>query len=132
MTSSTSAIAKMSKPLINPPRRERVFPHHIPVRRWVTNAVSFVCQAAVPVQSAVVAAIGMERLSDLPDVRTANGCQMVIPPEEKGYLNSPCNKLIAICAARESTACKRIKSRRSNPPLQLTQHELADHVHSGV
>src|SRR5947207_10488217 len=71
----------------------------------------FVCQAAVPVQPAVVAAIGMERLSSLPDVRTANGCQMVIPPEEKGCLNSPCNKLIAICAAREA-----LHANASNPP----------------
>jgi hypothetical protein len=59
----------------------------------------FVCQAAVPVQPAVVDGIGMERLSNPPDVPTENGRQMVIPLEEKGYLNSPCNKLIA--TARE-------------------------------
>jgi hypothetical protein len=59
----------------------------------------FVCQAAVPVQPAVVAAIGMVAFSTAPDVPTENGCQMVIPLEEKGHLNSPCNKLIA--TARE-------------------------------
>jgi hypothetical protein len=59
----------------------------------------FVCQAAVPVQAAVVASIGMVAFSTAPDVPGVKGGQWLIPPWEKGYLNSPCNKLIAI--ARE-------------------------------
>jgi hypothetical protein len=49
----------------------------------------FVCENAVPVQPAFVAAIAMAAHSNLPDVPALVGRQVVNPLGEKGSLNSP-------------------------------------------
>src|SRR6476659_3041008 len=103
MTSRTSAIAKMSKPVINPPRPA-----------WLPARYRLVCKAAAPVQPAVLGlVIGKGTVCRPPDGGGGNAWTTVA---DVTLVNQ------ALVGA----------GLWLDPPLQLAQDQLADHVHAGL
>src|SRR5262245_42843720 len=127
MTRSTSAIAKMSKPLINPPTRDETCPHHSPSFTVQRKPWPFVCLLAVPGQpghcweNSYASVLELARCTDRERGQVGNLLG------ENGRLNSACKSLIASLFATR----KPLDANASNPALKLAQHELADDVDAG-
>src|SRR5229473_2332802 len=107
ITSSTKAMVKISKPVINPPRRGKMHPRDFPAKRVLRMPFRFVGIPAAPVHPAVLRSDRYVWVCWPPDARDLNAWPMCFA---------------SVFCVTESL----------NPALKFAQHQLPDDVHAGI